>query len=301
MTDDEAILERVTFFDGQRLAAADLESVHDGDLRLRRLHNRTLHDWGVASGLGVSGKKGDREVRVAPGHALNRFGRELIVSPERVSPVPAVAGSSGEEALYELALAPAESEPVEVRQGVCAPAGAVRVSEAPRISWRLPEDRRADEVVLAQVWIRDCRLSRPPSPEGRRDALSGPRPRIASGATPQHHTRWRFWPDPDDASTAVGVSAAVDTANGGFRLVPHYQAELMGARLFERDGQEFVVDGHAEVHAPAAAGFCLRVTLPRNLSAGGLPVNPDWAFVPGFTDRLAGLGAWHVTWLGVEP
>lgn len=293
-------LERVAFFEGQRLAAADLEAAQAHDRELRELHSRALHDWGVASGLGVSGKKGDREVRVASGHALNRWGRELIVTAPLTVPVPQVAGAGGADALYALWLAPAEGEPTEMRAGVCAPPGAVRISDAPAVVWRGLDDRRADEVALARVRIRNCRLSQDPSPEGRRDAIAGPRPRIASGETPSSRTRWRFWPDATDAASAAGVATFVDTATGGFGVTPHYQARVAGERTVERSGTQFMADGHPEVHAASAAGFTLRMVMPRDLSVGEQELNPSWAFTDGLTDVLRGAG-WRVVWLGVEP
>ena len=44
------ILERPAFFSGQRLTAADLDTVQTFHRELRWLHNRSLHSWGIAFG-----------------------------------------------------------------------------------------------------------------------------------------------------------------------------------------------------------------------------------------------------------
>ena len=70
-------LERLQFFNGQRLAAADLQSIDDFNRQMRWLHNQSLHQPGVGSGYAISGKKGDREVTVQPGYAIDSSGREI--------------------------------------------------------------------------------------------------------------------------------------------------------------------------------------------------------------------------------
>jgi hypothetical protein len=302
MSADDLVLERVAFFDGQRLTAGDLDAAQRHERDARALHNRGLHDWGVAAGLGVSGGKGDREVRVAAGLALDRLGRELVVTHERACPVPSVAGApDGGEAPFVLALGAGEEVETERRDGVCAPAGAVRVLESPAVTWRTPDEARADEVVLAHAWVRNCRLTRPPSPEGRRDALVGPRPRIASGDSGPFRTRWDPWPDPADPASAAGVRVEVETASGGFRATPGYQAQLGGDRLVDDGADRFLLDGHAEVLAATAAAFVLRVAMPRDLRAGTLDVNPSRAFGPQLVEHVRHSLGWHVIWLGVEP
>src|SRR5207247_1213304 len=93
MTDaDIPILERPFFFDGQLLTAADLAAVQAFHRELRWLHNRALHDWGVVFGLGVSGARGARTVRVERGYALDCRGRDLIQDAPAELQVPPDAG-----------------------------------------------------------------------------------------------------------------------------------------------------------------------------------------------------------------
>ena len=67
--------ERIAFFDGQRLFASDLQFLEQFNREMRWLHNRSLHQPGIGSGFAVSGNKGDREVRIEPGYAIDNLGR----------------------------------------------------------------------------------------------------------------------------------------------------------------------------------------------------------------------------------
>jgi hypothetical protein len=66
-------MERVRFFDGQLLTAADFEAEQKYHLEKRRLHNRMLHGFGVVDGLRVSVAGGtDATVVVSPGFAQSQ-------------------------------------------------------------------------------------------------------------------------------------------------------------------------------------------------------------------------------------
>src|SRR5687768_17182185 len=80
-------LERVSYFGGQRLMAADLNQQERYEIRLRRLLNSGLFSSGVVSGLEVT-KVGARTLRVAPGLGLDHLGRELYLAVEAEVSVP---------------------------------------------------------------------------------------------------------------------------------------------------------------------------------------------------------------------
>src|ERR1051325_11222587 len=85
-------LERVEFFNGERLFAADLQTLEEFQREMRWLHNKSLHQPGVASGFAVAGEKGDRQVIVQPGYALDSSGREIVLTEvNHVEAVPPVA------------------------------------------------------------------------------------------------------------------------------------------------------------------------------------------------------------------
>jgi hypothetical protein len=300
-------LERVAFFAGERLTAAQLTAAATYERELRQLHNRALHDWGIASGLGVTGAKDDRAVTVAPGYAIDRWGREIVVAAAHVEPVPAVAGGSdGTAARYLLTVAYTPDEdavPVQRLAGVCAPSGTVRLEERPSFRWRTSADLVPGiDVVLASVQIKRCRLSAAPTPDQRRDAALGPAPQVGAGATDRGHTRWRFWPNATEPTTATGVTTTVDTSAAGFRSTPAYQARVAGQRgLTSAGGASFMIDGQAYVYAATPESFDLRVVLVRDGGvAGRIPINPANQFTAFLTRSLRVDAHWHVVWMGVE-
>ena len=128
---DIPLLERPEFFDGQRLAAGDLRAVHQYHEQLRWLHNRALHNWGIAAGYEVTGLRGEKVVRVRGGYALDCRGREILLAAEQQMAVPAVAGPAGFylTAAYE----PDEAIEPQTRGGPCGASGAVRRADRPRL------------------------------------------------------------------------------------------------------------------------------------------------------------------------
>jgi hypothetical protein len=72
-----ARLKRVRFFQGQLLSANDFQAEQEYWLEKQRRHNRTVHGYGVVSGLNVS--VADNIVSVSPGMAFDRRGNELVV------------------------------------------------------------------------------------------------------------------------------------------------------------------------------------------------------------------------------
>jgi hypothetical protein len=274
MTDvDIPILERPAFFDGQLLTAADLAAVQGYERELGWLHNRALHDWGVAFGMYVHGRRGDRAVQVEPGYALDCKGRDLILDDALTLQVPPVAGArDGSPARFYLTvsyLEDADIEP-ETRAGVCDADGAVRRPERCRVRWQDPADvdpiaryRPGLDVVLAGAEVQNCRLAKDVSLAERRDAVAVLRPYVAAGRTPPGATSWDLWPS---AIAPIGVTADVSTAAAGFPETPRYYARVAGTRRFQGTfggvQRTFVVDGYAQVDDATASGFTLRVLLP---------------------------------------
>ena len=92
--DKTRAVERPRFFDGQQLFAEDLDGIADFHRAMRWLHNRSLHQPGIGNGFAVAGRRGEREVRVQPGYALDRNGAEIILLDTHVEPVPPVSSES---------------------------------------------------------------------------------------------------------------------------------------------------------------------------------------------------------------
>jgi hypothetical protein len=71
-------IKRPNYFNHQFLDEKDFQSEQAYHLAQRRLHNRTLHKWGISEGLTVE-QSGSREVKIQPGVAYDREGREIIL------------------------------------------------------------------------------------------------------------------------------------------------------------------------------------------------------------------------------
>jgi hypothetical protein len=301
-------LERPVFFDGQLLAATDLSAIFDYHREMRWLHNRTLHGWGIALGMKVDGDAGDRTVTVTPGYALDCAGHDLVLAARSVLQVPPVAGAAGGgAAFYYLTasyLTDAQLSPSETETGECERSGAVRLTEAPLLRWQDPKNvsvpdlryRRGLDIVLASVWVKNCKISKAISTADRRDLHAASEPYLVGGSTPSGSTPWAAWPS---AGSMEGVRTTVDTSAAGFVTTPTYTAQVNGTRLI---APNILIDGPASVSAAKPASFTVTVLLPRNLNVGAFTLNPDSAIGPKLLHQLklgSGLG-WYVSWMGVE-
>lgn len=306
ITNEVPLVQRPAFFEGQRLTAADLAAVQDYQRELRWLHNRSLHTWGIAFGLEIIAKRGDRVVTVQIGYALDCLGRDLLVNAAISLPIPPVAGGPKNPAIYYLTISYLEDEdlPPEIRLGECNANGAVRLPEQALLRWQRPDDtqpesryRHGMDIILASVQIQNCKLAAEPSPKQRREARPTDQPYIAAGSTPGA-AAWEVVTD--SADQVLGVKALVDTSPAGFGGTPQYLAHVVGERLFSE--AESFLDGIANISDATATGFLLTVILPADIPLGsGKLLNPSKLLVknllPGILiDRMH----WSITWLGIE-
>jgi hypothetical protein len=72
-------VKRLNYFTHQFLREQDFKDEQAYHLEMRRRHNRCLHAWGVVEGLEVH-KKGEREIVVDSGMAIDGQGREIILA-----------------------------------------------------------------------------------------------------------------------------------------------------------------------------------------------------------------------------
>lgn len=320
-------LERIQFFNGERLFASDLQALEAFSREMRWLHNQSLHQAGVGSGFQVTGAKGDRQVTISPGYAIDSCGREIVLTESQVLSIPPVADDgSGGPAFYNLIVSyPDDSEltPSETRQGVCLPAGVIKLREAPVFCWvelnsdpsnHQPVDQRMKDgikkalyIVLAQVQIFNCQLKQPVSTMLRRNARPPKQPRIACGM-PATLT-WSA-SNLGAGSTASGVSivvpfgttmftSQVDTSSGGFQSKPNYTVRIVGPRTFSfvpavgGASQPFVMDALVSIPNDVTltkSGFTIQI-FPVIASATGTPSDSD---IQKAVDQ------WTVSWMGVE-
>lgn len=319
-------IERLRFFDGQQLYADDLQGIESTNRRLRWLHNRSLHQPGVGSGLAVTGRAGDREVRIQPGYALDTSGRELILTDTRIEAVPPIGGDpDGRAATFDLTVSYPSDDDLEVaetRAGVCAPRGVVRLREQPVFCWvRLRRDatgnlrpvdetqrldiQNGEKIPLARAQVQDCRLNADLAIAVRRNARPPQRPRLGC-ATVQ--VSWSAVQPPPtapvilDAVAETGapleLRATIDTSAAGFRVTPCYFARVAGTRPLSvrlpapSTKRLWLLDGPAHVLDPTPRGFVCSV--PLLVYAG--------VFEPAFAGPIesAASESWQVTSLGVE-
>jgi hypothetical protein len=303
--------DRPMWFPGQVLTADDLTATQDVDTGLRRLHHRMLHGWGIAFGLAVTGRRGQAQVEVGAGYALDGRGTELVLPHPVPMPVPPVAGGpDGGPRHFTLVLRWTEDEDAFTvdRPGACGTEGAVRRSDAPTLSWVDPGEVRVGlDIVLAEVRVQSCRLVDPPGPTLRRLLNPPPTPYTATGRTPAGDTDWNVVADQGEAPWALQVT--VDTSEAGFGDTPTYLARVAGPRLVEAGltafGQPFLLDGPAHIEAPEPGRFQLLVPLvPRVWTAGDPdPIRVNPAHVVGgdvLYDLVAHQLRWTVEWVGVQ-
>jgi hypothetical protein len=295
-------LERITFFTGQPLTAADLAALQRANRELRWLHNRSLHSWGIGIGLAVTGERGDRVVTIQPGYGVDCRGREIILTEPRTRPVPAVASApGGGEAVYYLVAAYQADEDqtvVERRPGVCLPEGTVRLSEEPLLDWRQPDQLQEGlELILAQAWIQNCQLSRPLALAPRRNARPSQQPYIAAGQTDAGNTTWEAW---QVGQQTVGVLAKVDTTAARFRTTPGYTAHVAGDRFLGAPTGALMAIGFAAIVDATPQGFTLQVLLPEMMMGGDIAANPQKLRDPEGPEIVKSQLGWHVVWMGIE-
>jgi hypothetical protein len=307
-----AFVERLQFFNGQQLFASDVQAIDQFDRGMRWLHNRSLHQAGVGNGFAVSGRRGDREVSIQAGYAVDAQGREIVLLDTQVEPVPPVSGEpDGQPAYFDLSVSyPGDDdlEEAETRDGVCMPRGAVRLRERPVFCWvRLRRDadgqlRAVDAgqalqiqngmlIVLARAAVLNCQLNADLSIAQRRNARPPQQPVIRCATVA---VTWEVWEL--DGKTAIGLMTEVDTSAMAFRTTPCYSARISGKRpLSIKSGelQTALLDGPAYIQDPTASGFgCF------------IPV----LALPGFELPVAVLRRvvkdpgvpWAVTWLAIE-
>jgi len=323
-------LERIQFFNGERLFASDLQALEAFNREMRWLHNQSLHQPGVGSGFQVLGNTGDRQVTISPGYALDSCGREIILTENRILAIPPVADDgSGGSVFYDLTVSyPNDSDltPSETRDGICMPAGVVRLREEPVLCWarlsddlsnRQPVDARLKNwiktglfIVLAQVEIFHCQLKHPVSTVQRRNARPAKQPRIACGSFAPTPQQWRVaglgnaslssqmdFSTGELTSSSVRVYVDVDTSPGHFGATPAYNARLSGKRINnDRKGNYWILDGLvdvAESPAPTPTSFRIEifpVILPLRQRQTSASVSVHQSLFHG----------WQINWMGIE-
>lgn len=82
----EKPLQRPHYFSGKLLTAEDLQQEQNYSIDKSKRHNRSLHGFGIVSGLKVKTKSG--KVIIDAGLALDCTGNEIVVETPQTIPLP---------------------------------------------------------------------------------------------------------------------------------------------------------------------------------------------------------------------
>lgn len=317
MIDQTKFIERLQFFDGQRLFASDLQALETFNRELRWLHNQSLHQPGVGSGFAVSGEKGGREVSVGPGYGTDVLGREIIQTQVEVLPIPPDAGHKGEPVFYDLTVSyPDDSglEEAETREGICRSRGTIRLREAPVFCWVELEGEnftptktklRADlenglKIRLARIEVLNCVLNARPSVALRQSARPTLTPYIASGfqrveTVENFPVALPLFTRPEGRLRMI--TATVDTSVAGFIATPEYSAHIVGPRQFRVDTANFAILDQCSVFDPAKDKFEIQALIFLMPAAPTSSAMTD-AQVTDVDRQMK--ETWVISWMGVE-
>jgi hypothetical protein len=300
-------VERVRFFDNERLIAPDLQAIDDFARQMRWLHNRSLHQPGVASGYAVVGEKGDREVTIQPGYAIDSLGREIVLTLPRKQPVPPQAGDGlGGPATFDLTVSyPSTLPEPESRTADCANAtpGAVRLEESPVFCWvaAFRNDPLRDQIesgtriVLGRAEVLNCQLNLRISVAQRSDARPGVHPFVYSGVASPDWTVTRGPFGIDLAPLKGTTPVPVDTSAAGFRTAPGYFVGLADDPTVLLNGKAQRLEVFVSIANPATRGFEVSLLIPDLiLLAAGIPSEDVQAALKKHPPT------WRIEWMGVE-
>lgn len=141
-------VKRLNYYDHQFLRAPDFTDEQTYHLSMRRLHNRSLHTWGVVTGLQVTVATGGTgtAVTVSAGVGLDSSGSELVLPADTNLEL---GGESAGTTLYiTIAYDEQQSDPTTEAGGP----GNTRITELPKLSFSqtAPADKSMT-LILAKV------------------------------------------------------------------------------------------------------------------------------------------------------
>lgn len=144
-------IKRLKYFTHQFLREQDFTAEQNYHIAMRRLHNRSVHGWGVVQGLEVR-KKSDREITIEPGVAIDGEGREIVLS----APVVRDLSSFDRDSHTYITIAYEESWDDSDRYASGGIDDYTRITETPVINERKHEPPRdGAAVTLARVRLNE--------------------------------------------------------------------------------------------------------------------------------------------------
>jgi hypothetical protein len=209
-------LERLRYWQGQRLRSRDFNDEATYTALLRAWHNRALHaaGYGIVEGLGIEFPSGGHEVEVRPGLAYDAAGRELLLARPVTMPLPQRISAGVLVLMLRFRPAETASNPAVA---ACLPGGTPG-SLAVDLLWMPAAQFDGREGVGLARLLPTGRLDPEFAPARTRPLA---RPRIAYGATLAGATPWRPWErtlrarfpaPPDEGPTLLKVPRALNPA-----------------------------------------------------------------------------------------
>jgi len=226
-------LERVQYWQGQRLRSGDFLDIEAVEAQRRWWHNRALHNaYGVAEGFACSLVPSTAPftgVCVSPGVGYDTFGRELILERAQTIPLPSniIFGLDGAVSLLIRYRAPSRAMHPDEFSEVCWTQSGSLEPGTIEFAWKLTSNfKPSDGVSLFGVYYRGA-IPVFPDPNYIRATIQPlARPLLASGSTIPGNTAWEPWEFMSQG--ALGVQTPIDTSAAGFSSVPCYFAWLEG-------------------------------------------------------------------------
>jgi hypothetical protein len=121
-------IKRLNYFNGQFLRAQDFTDEQTYHMDQRRRHNRSLHTWGIASGLTLSFLSGATRLTVGQGTAIDGQGREIVLPDD--TPTQDLSSLGGTTSLFvTIAYGETPTNPVSETGAT----GNTRMAETPAI------------------------------------------------------------------------------------------------------------------------------------------------------------------------
>lgn len=301
-------IERLRYWQGQRLRSRDFRDQIGIEAQLRWWHNRALHNaFGVRYGYDVEQVVSNGRlvaVKIGCGIAYDCFGRELILQGDRSVELPHRPEASETIVLVVRYKNTKAFVPKRDRLNSCLP-GSVSVEE-PDLCWLPGGATRAEEgVPVARVSYEgegqtpelDGLFTAPPS-----RAMA--RPRVSSGETVPGDTQWELWDEIVKTlgriqSVHVGMQVEVDTSAAGFTETPRYFAWLSG-RLWQAANIAFFPVPLLHIDAESYQGFRVRLWMPPIVQLlGGRARKANQGFELEFINYAREQGL-HVCWVGLQ-
>jgi hypothetical protein len=255
-------LERVRYWQGQKLRSRDFNDIHAVEGQRRWWHNRALHNaYGIHEGYATSLTADTTGVVVTAGLAYDDSGRELILPADQTVAIPYSLGKDADLVLFVRYRQEISGLRLNDLAGVGCSGPAVQFVE---FVWRGRQTcRSSDGVPIAEIKIDKGQRSQtsliPPS------VAPLARPQLASGSTVPGNTAWTLWTTEfeDEDPYVHGVQTTIDTSAAGFTEAPCYFACLQGP-VWSPQTRQILPAIFPSIGEETVGSFVFRLALPQD-------------------------------------